>query len=254
LPKVCNEEEAAQAIELALAHELVRQRHVAEHDVEFLQQANFRRAWDFISAGFWYSPNPLRVKRLPTYFNVLSETSTIGKSARDSFVAEGLIALLVGALTTAGQLARLSPARAQVSITDAFSSGVASATALRDIAARADECYRDALSKSARAGGSVRPFDVPRLAAHIAQPPEWLAEFLELARRLASRPQYANDLLRYADLLVYEQLLAGGVISPSIEASIASPTDQLLQLVQLGGYFLIVYGASRALCSNIFWR
>ncbi len=202
-------------------------------------EAGFRRAWDYISAAFWYSPNAARTKRLPAYFEVLSRTPSIGDLARDSFVAEGLIALLVSTLTAAGHLARVSPARAKVWVTDAFASGVASTAALRDIAARADEYYRDALSKAARAGGSpVRPFDVPRLVHHIAQPPEWLNDFLELTAHLGARPQHTNDLLRYADLLLYEQLLAGNVIPRGVLASIASTTDRLLPLVQFGGYFL----------------
>lgn len=200
--------------------------------------ANLRRAWDYLSSGFWYSPAAARAKRLPSYFEVASSAEGIADVAKDSFVAEGLIALLVAALEIGGQLARVSPARAHVWVADTFASGVASATALRDVAARADDYYRDALTKSTRASvGAARPIDVPRLVDHIAQPPVWLADFLELAKRLVERPQYANDLLRFADMVLFEELLAERVPPPAVLESIASPADELRRLVQLAGYF-----------------
>jgi hypothetical protein len=202
-------------------------------------QANLRRAWDYLSAAFWYSGNASRAKRLPAYFSAVSQASGLSDLARDSFVAEGVIALLMAAATTAGHLGRFSPARALVAVTDSFSSGVASATALREIAARADDFYRDALVKATRTrtegAGSV---EIPRLADHIAQPPAWLPEYLELAGQIGARPQYATDVLRLADLLLFEQLIAGNSIPHQLLESIPSPTDELLRLVQLGALFL----------------
>jgi hypothetical protein len=134
-----------------------------------------RRAWDYVSSAFWYSANPARTKRLPAYFEAVTTASGISELARDAFIVEGLIALLVSALTAAGQLGRVSPERARVWITDAFASGVANAAALRNIAARADDYYRDAFAKAGRTGGAAsRPINIPRLVDHIAHPPEWL--------------------------------------------------------------------------------
>jgi hypothetical protein len=202
-------------------------------------QANLRRAWDYLSAAFWYSGNASRAKRLPAYFNAVAEEKGVSELARDSFIAEGVIALLVAGATTAGHLGRFSPARAQVAVTESFSSGVASAAALRDIAARADDFYRDALVKATRTRvKGAETVGIPRLAEHIAQPPAWLPEYLELARQIGARPQYATDVLRFADLLLFEQLIAGSPIPQPLLESIPSPTDELLRLIQLAALFL----------------
>jgi hypothetical protein len=144
--------------------------------------------------------------------------------------------LLTSAATAAGELHRFSPARSQVAITESFSAGVASATALRDIAARADDFYRDALTQAARSGrGGAAPLEVSRLVETIAQPPAWLPEFLELSAQVGARPQYATDALRFADLLLFEQLIAGNPVPDSLLQLIPSPADELLRLIQLGG-------------------
>jgi hypothetical protein len=218
--------------------ELFEEKLIAERKL-VAEQANFRRAWDFLSAPFWYSGNASRTKRLPTYFAVLAETKGLSNSARDSFVAEGILALLTAAATTAGHLGRFSPARAEVAVTESFSAGVASAPALRDIAARADDFYRDALTKAMHKGRSAAgPIDVPRLVDHIAQPPAWVPEFLDLARSIGERPQYATDVLRLADLLLFEQLIAGNPMPEHLLLSIPSPADELVRLIQLGALFL----------------
>ncbi|MGH3082255.1 MAG: hypothetical protein ACRDNH_14140 [Gaiellaceae bacterium] len=201
--------------------------------------ANLRRAWDYLSAAFWYSGNASRAKRLPAYFKAVSEANGLSDLARDSFVAEGVIALLVAAATTAGQLGRFSPARAEVAVTESFASGVASSAALREIAARADDFYRDALVKATRTRQQgAKAVEVPRLAEHIAQPPAWLPDYLDLARQIGARPQYATDVLRFADLLLFEQLIAGSPIPAPLLESIPSPGDELLRLVQLCALFL----------------
>lgn len=79
-------------------------------------------------------------------------------------MAEGLVALLVTLYTTAGQMGVTSPARADAWLQDAFASGAADARALRDIAARADDYYQDALHKAVEGKGqdAARPVNVPR--------------------------------------------------------------------------------------------
>jgi hypothetical protein len=202
-------------------------------------QSTLRRAWDFLSAAFWYTPNTARTKRLPTYFHVVTESKGISELARDAFVADGILGLLVASATAAGELGRLSPARAQAAVTDAFAAGVAPAAALREIAARADDFYRDALAKARQSTGQASaPVDVPRLVEHIAQPPEWLPEFLDLSRQVGARPQHATDVLRFADLFLFEQLIAGKPIPGPLLESIPSPADEMLRLLQLAALFL----------------
>jgi hypothetical protein len=75
---------------------------------------------------------------------------------------------------------------------------------------------------------------------------------LELARALTARPQHATDLLRFADLVLYEQLLAGGRIPAQFLSSIAAPSDDLLPLVQLAGYFLKrIWGVKAAVLDRL---
>lgn len=200
------------------------------------ESTRLRAAWDYVGGAFWYSSAVARAKRLAAYFDVVREAK-LDDDARDLFVAEGLIALLAAALTTAGQLRRISPARAQVALHDAFAAGVASAPALRDIAARADDYYRDAWARTARERGEAEKLTVPRLADHIAQAPEWLPEYEELARHLGARPQLATDVMRFADLLLFEQLLAESALPAEILATISADAGELMRLVQVAGYF-----------------
>jgi hypothetical protein len=93
---------------------------------------------------------------------------------------------------------------------------------------------------------------VPRLVEHIAQPPGWLGEFGELARRLGERPQYATDLLRFADLVLLEQLVQGAPIPSPLLQSVAGDADELMRLLQLGGYFLRrVWGVDARLLARL---
>jgi hypothetical protein len=217
--------------------------------------ARFRKAWDYLSGAFWYSgnANSIRAKRLAAYFEVLQETKGLPELGRESYVAEGLLALIASLLTTAGQVIRLSPARSRVALTDAFSSGVANAIALRDIAARADDYYRDALAKAMKRGPEGRtPLDVPRLADVIAQPPNWLGEYLTLAERLSERPQLATDLLRFADLLLFEHLLVGIPTGDRSFSFISAPQEELLRMVQLTAYFVQrVWGVQSSLIDRL---
>jgi hypothetical protein len=202
-----------------------------------------KAAIDYVGNAFWYGGGVARVKRLAAYFEIVAEAE-LDDDQRDLLVADGALALIAVALSTAGQLQRVSPARAKVWLHDALAAGVASATTLRDIAARADDYYRDAWARTARERGEEARLAVPRLVDHIAQPPPWLAEFQELTVRLSERPQFAGDLLRFADLVLLEQLVRGGPVPAPLLTSIAAEADELMRLLQLAGYFLRrVWGA-----------
>ncbi|MCJ7490628.1 MAG: hypothetical protein MUP15_00455 [Dehalococcoidia bacterium] len=198
----------------------------------------FRRAHDFIANSFWYSGNSSRAKRLPAYFEVLSQVRRLSPRQTDFLVAEGLIALLVSALLTAGLMQRISPARAVTQLMDGFASGAASATVLREIAGRADDYYRDALARVAKTTSTgVKPMDIPRLVDHVAQPPSWLTEYLSLARQVSESPTHATQLLRLSDLLLFERMVYGNE-SVNLSEFVSGPVDELLRLVQLAAHFL----------------
>jgi hypothetical protein len=215
------------------------------------EATRLRAAWDYLGGAFWYSPAVARAKRLAAYFDVVGEAK-LDDDARDLFVAEGLVALLAAALTTAGQLRRISPARAKVALEDAFAAGAASATTLRDIAARADDYYRDAWVRTARERGEAEQLTVPRLASHVAEVPVWLGEYVELARRLGAKPQHATDLLRFSDLLLFEQIIAASPVPATILATVGADVADLMRLVQLAGYFLRrVWGVEARLLTRL---
>jgi hypothetical protein len=196
-----------------------------------------KAAVDYVRNAFWYVQGVGRVKRLASYFDVLGE-SKLGDDQRDFLVAEGVMALLHVSLLTAGRLQRVSPARASAWLHDALAAGVANAAELRDIAARADDYYRDAWSRTARERGEDGRLTVPRLADHIAQPPVWLGEFQELAQRLGERSQHSTELLRFADLVLFEQLVMRNPIPANLLASVSADANELMRLLQLSGYFL----------------
>jgi hypothetical protein len=197
-----------------------------------------RAAWDYLSGAFWYSRTPARTKLLAGYFQALLETDKLPTRARSSFVAEGLIALLVSGYTTAGQLARMSPAQGDAHQETAFASGAADAKALRDIAARADDYYQDALHRTISQTAGAVEIQVPRLANTIAQAPGWLPAYLAFSRRLGEQPLLAGDTLRYADILLFEHCLAEGDVHELLEQVIPSDHGALRTTVQLGALFL----------------
>lgn len=204
-----------------------------------LPETRFRSATDYLANAFWYSANPARTKRLKAYFDALAAT-TLSSAPRRAFVADGLIALLAAAYTAAGQITRSSPAQAERWQVDAFSSGAADARSLRDIAARADDYYQDALQKVGAEieGRAAAPITVPRIASRIAEPPGWLPSFLELARLLAQRSGLAGDALRYADVVLFEQLIAGNNPSQALEMLGVHGRSELARVLELGALFL----------------
>jgi len=210
---------------------------------------HLKRAWDYLSGAFWYSPNTARTKRLPAYFQTVMQAK-LAEEARDAYVAEGLVALLTCATNTARNLRRLSPARASAELHNAFASGAASATTLRDIAARADAYYRDAIAKVSDRGRTA--VQMPRLADSIAEPPPWLDEYLTFIEAVGQRPNAATDALRFADLFLYETLLAGNNPPETVLTSFVTPTDELLRTIRTAAYFARrVWGVNCALIERL---
>jgi hypothetical protein len=62
--------------------------------------------------------------------------------------------------------------------------------------------------------------------------------YLAFARRLSERPLLAGDTLRYADLLLFEHLLAGNAMPELTGQAIPSDQDTLQTTIQLGALFL----------------
>jgi hypothetical protein len=219
-----------------------------------IKDRGFRAAWDYISGAFWYQSTPARTKRLAGYFRALAEAQSVSGEARSGFVAEGLMALLASAYTTAGHLARLSPARADVQQETAFASGAADARTLREIAARADDYYQDALNRAAHAapGAVASEIRVPRLVNTIAETPNWMPAYIAFARRLGERPLLAGDVLRYADLLLFEHLLAGNEMPEPTSLGISSDHAGFRTVIDLGALFLQrIWGTSDPLLDKI---
>ncbi len=170
--------------------------------------ARLRDAYEWIHNGFWLEPASGKVKRLPAYFRLVEDLA--GGVTRTLMYIEGLLGLLVCALETAGRLRRHSPAVGNRLQQEAMASGAASANALRQIAARADDYYRDIIDRSIeQAQGKKGEVRAPRLYDTIAQPPIWTDAYLSLSRQVGSRPEAATDLLRFAELELVEKFLAG---------------------------------------------
>jgi hypothetical protein len=197
-----------------------------------------KRAWDYLSGAFWYSPNVARTKRLPAYFQTIMRAD-LSDDARDAYIAEGLVALLTCAMNTARDLRRLSPARATAELNNAFSSGAADAPTLRGIASRADSYYRDAILKATEADDRARlALQMPRLADSVAEPPAWLAEYLAFVEGIGRRVDSATEILRFADILLYEILLADNPLPPPrVMESFITPAEELSRAVRTAAYF-----------------
>jgi len=196
-----------------------------------------KAAWDYLSGAFWYERNPARAKKVAGYFEAVLQ-GTRSAEQRDHLVAEGLLALIACALQTAGHLSRVSPARSKVWLYEVFSAGIAPASALRDIAARADDYYRDAWMRTNRAKDARSPLNVPRLADHVAEPPEWIGEYHQLAIQLGRRPELATDLLRYSELVLFDECLRSDQILENLLSGVGADHGELRRLLQLTAYFV----------------
>ena len=199
-----------------------------------------RAAWDYLSGAFWYGGTPTRTKLLRGYFDALTSASRLPGDARSGLVAEGLIALLVSAYTTAGHLGRMSPAQGDLVQNAALAAGAANARALREIAARADDYYQDALKRALqqREATAAIEVNVPRLVNAVAAAPDWAPAYLAFARRLGEHPLIAGDALRYADMVLFEHLLADGDISSLLGRVFHFDTAPLRTVLDLGALFL----------------
>jgi hypothetical protein len=163
-----------------------------------------REAYDWIHNGSWTEPPIARVRRLPGYFRLIIEHAK--GDTRRLLLIEGLLGLLACSLQVSGILRRHSPSVARALGTEALASGAAPATALKEIAASADDFYRDAFARASEEQvGKRLMITAPRLAEHIANPPRWSDSFFSMAESLGSRPEAATDILRYADLALYER-------------------------------------------------
>ncbi len=87
-----------------------------------------------------------------------------------------------------------------------MASGAAPASALLEIAATADDYYRDVFAREAEQQiGKRLMVSAPRLGEHIAKPPRWAEAFFSMAESIGRRPEMATDVLRYADLVLFER-------------------------------------------------
>jgi hypothetical protein len=165
--------------------------------------ARLREAYDWIHNASWYEEPLARVKRLPGYFRLVISQAT--GDSRQVLMIEGVLALLACGLQVAGLLRRHAPQVARAVASEGLASGAAPASVLREIAARADEYYRDVLDRVTEAqSGERAAVDIPRLADHIARPPGWAEGFFSFAESVGSRPEAATDVLRYAELELFE--------------------------------------------------
>jgi hypothetical protein len=222
-----------------------------------LKNRPLRAACDYVTGAFWYGQNPARTKRLKGFFEAVDEATDLNASTRSGLIAEGLIALLASGYTTAGQLTRLSPGFGDVQQETALASGAADAAALREIAGRADDYYQNALIQAVKSqpNEAASVIKVPRLANSIAEPPEWTQSYLGFARRLGEQPLAATDVLRYADLILFESILAEQNVAPLVDMLFPDGSAHLRISLELGALFLNrIWGVDDEVLSKILSR
>ncbi len=179
-----------------------------------LADNRLREAYDWIHNASWIEPPISRVRRLPGYFRLVMEHA--GGQARRVLLIEGLLGLLACSLQVAGLLRRHSPSVARALTAEALASGAAPASALQEIAATADNYYRNASARSSEEQtGSRFMITAPRLAEHIANPPRWTDAFCSMAEALGSRPELSRIAGRNRRL----RWLSGSIGTPALDCS-----------------------------------
>jgi hypothetical protein len=208
---------------------------------EALSDNRLREAYDWIHNGSWTEPPIARVRRLPGYFRLVMEHAK--GSTRHLLLIEGMLALLVCSLQVSGSLRRHSPGVARALGAEALASGAAPASALKEIAASADDYYRDVIERASEEQfGKRLMIASPRLAEHIANPPRWSDSFFSMSESLGSRPEAATDVLRFADLALFERF-AGRDPSAAVAAFIRSDDTWLASsLALVAGFCSRVWG------------
>ena len=202
-----------------------------------LSDNRLREAYDWIHNGSWTEDPVARVRRLPGYFRLILQHAN--GATRELLLIEGLLGLLACSLQVSGMLRRHSPNVARALGAEALASGAAPAIALKEIAASADDFYRNAFEQaSEEQTGKRLMLTAPRLAEHIANPPRWTDAFFSMSDTIGSRPEAAADVLRYADLTLYERF-AGRDPRPAQRAFIRSDHTWLAGTLALAAGFCI---------------
>lgn len=200
-----------------------------------LADNRLREAYDWIHNGSWTEDPVARVRRLPGYFRLTMQHAK--GDTRTLLLIEGLLGLLACTLQVSGMLRRHSPSVARALGAEALASGAAPATALKEIAATADDFYRNAFEQaSEEQTGRRLMLTVPRLAEHIANPPRWADAFFSMAETIGSRPEVAGDVLRYADVTLHERF-AGRDPNPAQRAFVRGDHTWLAGTLALAAGF-----------------
>jgi hypothetical protein len=202
-----------------------------------LADNRLREAYDWIHNGSWTEDPVARVRRLPGYFRLILQQAK--NDTRKVLLIEGFLGLLACSLQMSGMLRRHSPNVARALAADALASGAAPAIALKEIAASADDFYRNAFEQaSEEQTGKRLMLTAPRLAEHIANPPRWADAFFAMSETIGSRPEAATDVLRYADLTLHERF-AGREPGPAQRAFIRGDHTWLAGTLALAAGFCI---------------
>ena len=194
--------------------------------------AELVRAVDYVRGAHWYTREPTGARRIHGFVELLSDVEIESDFQRERLYSEAALALLFSALSTGAHRSRQSPERANAFLRDAFASGVAPASALRDLAARADDYYRDILFRLARQAGTRGPVNPPRLTSQVATPPNWLEQYLIMSDQAAAHPSIATDALRLSEMVLFEQLLLGGDLPPAVLSKLVGDPVELLRPLQ----------------------
>jgi hypothetical protein len=135
----------------------------------------------------------------------------VPEPAATVLASHALIAIILAGVQDAGRLNDVSASVLRERLSRALTVGDADDIYLLPLLERADALVRyfqdQTHKKYVEAGADPIRFDYPSLKSLIAEPPNYLDDYLDFVLRLRSNPQISRDLLQTAELLCFDALM-----------------------------------------------
>ncbi len=206
---------------------------------------DLERAFWFLRSEVWFLDETTAAKRLIGLYGQLSARWTPEIDDDDAralrwLFAETISVFTLNVVTVAADAltddAKLLGAR----IGERLSAGVASADALRRIAADLDK-YIGGVLVAANAPSAIR---ADAIGAFHPKAPAWTEQFVDLVLRIAAAPATARDLARHVDLLVFERLTRRRNVPADAVRRIGLDNPETGRMIRLIAAFLRSQAAS----------
>jgi hypothetical protein len=223
-------------------HQHFYSKHRGQYDKVVKNDPALKKVFSFARSEFWYTPNPLRLKRTIRHIDDLA-ASLVGDWNTDDvaytqrwLLMELIVLLSASTLWLCHQCFPLSRADRASYIRQVLTAGLLPREELEKIR-RAAQQYISARVRDVTGQQSLFTAGDDGIA-----PPAYSEGLLDIVERLLAREKSAIRVPRLLDLVVYQVLLKGGGLpADMLSAALGDDLDMTLKLAKNGVFFLINY-------------